>query len=140
VWKTTILILLAGLGTLLGSCGPEEVDGDLIQMTLHVSNQSLVVTDVRIRVDLDGDEIFDRNLPSVGPDGGIPQHYLLTREFKIPRGTHVLTASTGAGNDNAVSETFDGENPLWVLVEFWGDSLETGITRISFSDSEMYFL
>jgi hypothetical protein len=80
---------------------------------LFVSNQSLAVDPVAVEVDLDGRQIFQREL-STGT-----QHNWERAEISAPVGKYTLTVSE-AKTQTRQSQELNVSGELWVVIRFLG--------------------
>lgn len=134
-------VIGTGILTIVAGCASDgNVDG-AIQASLFISNQSVEVDSIPISVELDGTEIVNADFPAVGPDGGIPQHYWVRYDINMTDETHYLFASTDASGGATMSETLDlddvgADDTVYLLLEFFGDSAETGTLNLRIMDHE----
>ena|GEM_PF-5823275 len=110
-------------------------------MVLFVDNGSIPGDTIDIRVEVDGQVVVDRLLPSArdsaispSPDQG---YYVL----KLPRGKHVLTARTRKGAAS-LERTFEVAGRLWIAVAYSYNTPRYGTPSprelsVVFSDKEM---
>ena len=133
------LPLFIGVGILFGACGPEELGDEGVQSSLFLSNQSLTVSVVPVRVAVDGEEVFSEMVPSVGPSGGIPQHYWIRHNIVLSRGSHSVEVFAEVFSGAELSATVEVLNPMYLVLNFQSGSETSGTFTLSISDSEPAF-
>ncbi len=127
-------LLVATLGTLLSACTELAVDGPMMPQAegggfiLYVSNQSVALDPVDIKVYIDGILAVNQDFYVRG------QHNWIRFQFQLRGGTHRIRAVSKAG-DAQKEGFFTIEKQRWCVIDFWSpQSFSIGVY-----DEQVYF-
>ena len=144
-----LLILIPGLFLLCACAEPAADDpvavvpADQANLTLLVSNQSLVDRAVDLQVRIDGHLVTDDTFDVEGEEGAETlQHNVFWVHLRATPGAHEVVVTAKGGSVGA-SQTVLVDGPRWVSLAYWrdaegeGSGEKAGWIQIEVSDQAM---